>query len=434
MLYLIILFSAISISYSLKTIGFKKINFIRFILSVLLIIASMIIFDLIFSQFHIAFKFIINSLIFVLINKFIFKQSLPTAIISSFLTYCFLIVNELFLLVIFEKLIGIPVEELLDKNGLNFFLFNFAQFGLTLVIMFFIGNNFGRTINSSVNKKESIGWLIYILIFFIVIIINSNSYVQNKSEQMLISNLVIFSIFFSINFIFNKLFSEQNKKELELNFKEKELQNLMAYTTTIEKLLEENKVFRHRYNNILTTIGGFINEDDLKGLENYYNLIYSENSHIKEVKKIDLLDKFKDAGIKGLFIAKLIKLENNNIKSNIYINKNIDDLGKISNFDFINIIGILLDNAIEECETMGNDAQVLISVEDNKYGLIVTIANTFKTKPIISQIFKQGFSTKGDNRGIGLYDLSKIISKNSNIILNTQIKDEFFIQELNIKK
>jgi two-component system sensor histidine kinase AgrC len=63
-------------------------------------------------------------------------------------------------------------------------------------------------------------------------------------------------------------------------------------------------------------------------------------------------------------------------------------------------------------------------------GISFTIENTVKEMPDINKIFQKSYSTKGDNRGMGLWIIKNIIRKNKNIILNTYCKDNKFIQEL----
>ena len=48
-------------------------------------------------------------------------------------------------------------------------------------------------------------------------------------------------------------------------------------------------------------------------------------------------------------------------------------------------------------------------------------------------IFKKGFSTKGENRGLGLSNVQNIISHYPNVSLRTISHDHSFRQELEIK-
>ncbi len=60
--------------------------------------------------------------------------------------------------------------------------------------------------------------------------------------------------------------------------------------------------------------------------------------------------------------------------------------------------------------------------------------NFFGDKPLIHKIYKEGFSTKGKERGLGLYTVKNIIdTKYENVFLNTSIEENMFIQEIWIK-
>ena len=73
-------------------------------------------------------------------------------------------------------------------------------------------------------------------------------------------------------------------------------------------------------------------------------------------------------------------------------------------YHIIEIIGILIDNAVEAIK---NDADKLISIDAYEDDLICyfVIRNTHKyvTYTTMEQWFQKGASTKGMNRGIGLY-------------------------------
>lgn len=49
-------------------------------------------------------------------------------------------------------------------------------------------------------------------------------------------------------------------------------------------------------------------------------------------------------------------------------------------------------------------------------------------------LFKQGFSTKGENRGIGLSNLKEILNKYRNVTLDTFIKNKLFFQEITVNE
>jgi two-component system sensor histidine kinase AgrC len=67
--------------------------------------------------------------------------------------------------------------------------------------------------------------------------------------------------------------------------------------------------------------------------------------------------------------------------------------------------------------------------------VVLVFKNNFKgERPVIHKIWEKGFSTKGEDRGLGLYTAKNIIEKKyNNVFMNTSAEDSEFIQELWIK-
>nr|WP_263330834.1 GHKL domain-containing protein [Paraclostridium sp. AKS73] len=64
----------------------------------------------------------------------------------------------------------------------------------------------------------------------------------------------------------------------------------------------------------------------------------------------------------------------------------------------------------------------------------IIISNTYKQKvEDISLLFEKGFSSKGEERGMGLSNLKDILKNYDNAFFNIKIEDEF-IQQLDIYK
>jgi single-stranded-DNA-specific exonuclease len=84
------------------------------------------------------------------------------------------------------------------------------------------------------------------------------------------------------------------------------------------------------------------------------------------------------------------------------------------------------------CQTLAIEKVVIDKQEDI---CSIIIANPYKEKPELNKIFKKDFSTKqGESRGIGLYTVKNILNSYRNVILNTFVESNSFIQELQIKQ
>lgn len=84
----------------------------------------------------------------------------------------------------------------------------------------------------------------------------------------------------------------------------------------------------------------------------------------------------------------------------------------IQDIHMVEILGTLLDNAIQDMETTGEKEFLRFEVRKEK-GLIIRVANphTKMKGSQLQKIFQKGVSSKGENRGIGLYNVKKLISE-----------------------
>ena len=78
--------------------------------------------------------------------------------------------------------------------------------------------------------------------------------------------------------------------------------------------------------------------------------------------------------------------------------------------------------------------QVLIEIYELDNQIKLIFSNTFKKVKGFEHRNEKGYSTKGSERGYGLYYASKLIEKNKWIIQNQKILDDYYIQEIIINK
>ena len=141
----------------------------------------------------------------------------------------------------------------------------------------------------------------------------------------------------------------------------------------------------------------------------------------------------KTTALKSIVSSKLLYAIELNISVSIEITDKIISL-PMDTLDLCRIIGIFLDNAIEaSLETEQPSIRFALINLETEY--IFIISNTFLEKGIsFSTLSKPNFSTKGANRGIGLYNASKIISKYNHVFLDTEVQNNKFVQCLHISK
>lgn len=215
---------------------------------------------------------------------------------------------------------------------------------------------------------------------------------------------------------------------------QKRIKEIDEYNKKLEYATNEMKKFRHDYKNIMLSMCGHIESNDLDGLKKFFY------SHIECLsKELDLFNltwssigNIECIEVKGVVASKLIQAEKNKIKTNLHIPHVISEVN-FNILDLCRILGILLDNSIEAClESQDPSLNILILEKTNLTSII--ISNTYKKKvEDISLLFEKGFSSKGEERGMGLSNLKDILKNYENAFFNIKIEDEF-IQQLDIYK
>ena len=274
--------------------------------------------------------------------------------------------------------------------------------------------------------------LIYIGLALLSIHINkkiSSYYFGNTGRKIIKINIVLICIYFILGFIKIYYNKKNIKKQIIYEQNSKNLQNLMEYSNVMENMIDESRRFRHDYVNILSTINGYIEDKDIYGLETYFREEILCKSLKKNCSKLFNLKNIKISSIKGLLSSKIITALDLNLNVHIEINEIIDSIS-VDIIDICRVLGILLDNAIESV-SFTESKNFNIAVIKTNNCIIFIISNSFSEQiHSVSKLYDEGFSTKGKNRGIGLNIAKDTIEDYPNVLLNTEIEDNLFKQEL----
>lgn len=209
-----------------------------------------------------------------------------------------------------------------------------------------------------------------------------------------------------------------------LNYKkENEVNNLNL-------ICDSTRAFKHDFNNIMHSIGGYIKTNNITDLKKYYDKLIPECFCINNLHQFHS-QLMQNPALYSIISDKYNLAEQNNIKMTLNISTNLNNL-RIDDYSLTRIIGILLDNSIEASKEC-NSKIVNISFEENKNKQSIIIENTFKNKNFtIQKLYEKEFTTKKNNSGLGLWEVKKILTNHKNIMLETNINNDFFIQEIEI--
>ena len=257
-------------------------------------------------------------------------------------------------------------------------------------------------------------------------------YVQGVQSTTIRHLILVFYLLFFMGvvkrldtYLKEKLQGKLNQEQ-DLRYKDME-----RYSLHIEELYKEVRSFRHDYTNLLTSLRLGIEEEDMGQVKEVYDSVLKDSVQKLRDNKYDLgrLVNIRDRALKSLLAGKFIKARERDIVFNVEVPEEIQVEG-MSLLDFLTIVSILCDNAIE-ASAEASHPQVSIAFFKNGAQETFIIENSIKEEGIdISEIFSFGASSKGEERGVGLYTVMKIVESHPNTSLNTTCKNQVFRQVL----
>ena len=219
---------------------------------------------------------------------------------------------------------------------------------------------------------------------------------------------------------------------MKLTLTTRKLESAESYNQTLRILHDNVRGFKHDFDNIVTTIGGYVRTEDMEGLKKYYLELEDDCQRVNNLYILNP-EIVNNDGIYNLLTKKYNEADSNNIKVNITF---LLDLGKIHMkiYEFARILGILIDNAIEASSECEEKIINLIFRNDTRNSReLIIIENTYKNKKVDTEkIFEKGISEKENHTGLGLWEVRKIVKKNNNVNLHTSKNNKFFSQQLEI--
>ena len=253
----------------------------------------------------------------------------------------------------------------------------------------------------------------------------SSKYIDILPIEFTFFNFIFLLAYFGLSFY-------SLAKIMNLVTTTKKLESAEEYNKTLHILHDSVRGFKHDFDNIVTTIGGYIKTNDMDGLKSYYSQLEEDCTKVNNLYVLDP-DIINNPGVYNLITAKYNEALEKGIKVNLTVLLDLNDL-HMKIYEFARILGILLDNAIEaasECDE--KILNIVFRNESKNNRNIILIENTYKDKDVdIEQIFNKGVSGKQNHTGLGLWEIRQILKKNNNVNLYTNKNEKYFSQQLEI--
>ena len=250
------------------------------------------------------------------------------------------------------------------------------------------------------SKYKSINIIIlnlFVFFLFIKVLMSNNLMNTRIIIPITILGLILIGINCYFYIYLYKTLNEKKKSEIKTSF-----------NPLINDLMGKLKANEHEYKNHLNTIWSIAQvtapEDIKEKLQEYISNI------VDDTEEFSMLLNVENTIIKAVLYNKGQRAEKLGVKYIYNVRSNFKDIS-LDNSELTVILSNLLNNAIE-ATSMIKKKELEVFIEDNKY-YIIDVKNRTEGLKVedLSNIFKMGYSTKGEGRGYGLYNVKSIVDK-----------------------
>ncbi len=258
----------------------------------------------------------------------------------------------------------------------------------------------------SLKKKE---WILVISVFFISILsfgviqvaLNEAKLSETTSLMLMMCEIGLLVLDIICLYITISL-NQSNRTAEKLKLKEQQFKHEIQYAESVRSQYQEIRRIRHDIKQQLSTVSGLQFEGKYDEAQKYISEVTNE---------IEQIEIFMDVG--NDFVNAIL-----NSKLSIAKSKGIEVLcnfsGKvegINEYDLCNLIGNVLDNAIEAAENAGDNAVVEVSMFSDKHKLVFTASNSISKSVLSSNPELKTAKDKPELHGFGIKTIKNIAAK-----------------------
>ena len=190
-----------------------------------------------------------------------------------------------------------------------------------------------------------------------------------------------------------------------------EVRRLGQELSETNRMVDTLRSFNHEFNNKLHVILGYLEQQDPAEAKNFIiNNVGAASVNIGKVTK-----EIESTGIAAIIIGKMVEAGSCGIKLELQADSYCKNLTEGISFDcYVTVLGNLLQNAIDELrESDAKVKEVSLGLFIDEHYTILTVTDTGRGLPpqIRDHLFEKGASTKGRERGTGLFLVKELVEK-----------------------
>lgn len=401
--------SLILLGYTIRK-KVKVVVFIGVINSLILI--------LIRSFFPFGFHTIIGLFAFSLTLWSILKIDLFRSFIIASFGIVLLGVLESLYIPFLSSILNLSMENILNSTLIRTFITYPHLVTLAIIGVLAERNNWSFIkIDSLVISKSNLALIIVVLLhlFFIAFFnltfyFNRTSFSFNYLTQIpLIINVFFISSLLVAIISIKRLFSMAEKETL--------ITTQEIYFKNVDDLFNSYRAQRHDFHNHLQAVYAMTANSGNNEAITYLDSVLDDFEELNDLVRL------KHSALAALLKAKVALANSKHINLHYSIQTSLENI-KIKPHELVNILGNLIDNAIEAIEDndkIAKEAQTLfieITRQNNQYKFFIANPGPIK-EDNIEKIFDENFTTKNflKHSGLGLSTVKKLVNKNEGEII-----------------
>ena len=193
-----------------------------------------------------------------------------------------------------------------------------------------------------------------------------------------------------------------------------------GYTDVISQIRKSQHKFKNQIGVMLTLC---------ETCKTYDELVKSQKEYMGRLRQYDLPNEaivLEEPAVVSLIYEKLMEAYEYNIEVESSFLCNLARTG-VSDIVWVEILGVVLDNAIEAIREQGEGGKMWISFREENRKVLAQIVNTYRQVGVneLADFTKEGYTTKGSGHGIGLHHISQIIWKNhGELVIERAVRED----------
>lgn len=295
--------------------------------------------------------------------------------------------------------------------------------GLTVLLAWLIYAKLSVALLSSYTAGRSI--FTKIMLVNTLITVSLLIIYANFDMAIILKNILYIAIGLSFVLLFNVWIVVEQKKTAK---QEKRVDVIEHYMPVIDELVSEVRARQHEFDNKLLAITSIVETaEDLTSAKEQIRT-YTKNvvmaDHLKEVLLSD------NKVIAGFLYTKMKLAELKRIQIKTEVHTNFQGI-TTEEYEIVEVLGILLDNAIEACQPY-DEIHVVMNRMADQIEIKVSNPHPFIANTTFMELFEKGYTTKNVHskaRGFGLYNVKQIVMHNGGKLItkNTEMDGQNYV-------